>query len=655
MSFRIFFILLYFVASLACFARPVTGGEAPDPSLAVTVDYAGVGDGASVAAALWITLPSGYHAYAHDAEDGLATRLVALDDRGGRFPVAYPQGVVRRDALDPSRLAAVYEGRFPIWVTLPENLAHSGSVRATLSLVLCSDRNCMPMRVETVLKAPAELPPLATVAWADAYLAAERHAEGRAATDRSGPAGESPMRPERLEEGESDQAGSDRLERSEWAERAELAGGAVGTAVAEQGADAPAGTFFPRFFQAGVEPAALGSAVPLGLAAGFLLNVMPCVLPVLTIKLSGLLAVSGHEDRVRRRARLREHSLYFAAGVMTWFAGLALCVGGLGMAWGGLFQNSGVVYGLMIMVFLLALSMFDVFTLPVLDFKVASSGNAKMRAYSAGLMATLLATPCGGPLLGGVLGWAVLQPFSVIMVVFLATGLGMALPHLLLAIWPDVVRFFPKPGAWMVIMERIVGFLLMGTTLYLLSVLPESLRLGALVVLLLAACAAWIWGLWGGLAAPPARRVLTGLVAVALIAGGVWWSLQPAPTSAWTAFSPERFRAALGKEALLVEFTADWCPSCKVLERTVLTPERLNALAARYDLRLVRVDLTRPNPDAEALLRAVGSVSIPVTAIFPKGFLANSPLVLRDIYTASQLEAALATLSPREAPRAGTR
>lgn len=642
MRFRIFFILLCFVLSVACFGRAVTGWAAPDladPALAVAVEYAGVGEGASVAAALWITLPSGYHAYAHDAEGSLATRLVVLDDRGGllAFPVAYPQGVTRRDALDPSRLISVYEGRFPVWVTLPESLAHSGSVRASLSLVLCSDRKCVPMHVETVLKAPIELPPLATAAWADAYRAAVRREEGRAsspdASDAVDRSGQPPMR----------------------LARPEQAGGSVNIARAGQGAEAPTGTFVPRFFQAGAEPAALGSAVPLGLAAGFLLNLMPCVLPVITIKFSGLLAVSGHEDRGRRRTRLREHSLFFAAGVMTWFAGLALCVGGLGMAWGGLFQNSGVVYGLMILVFLLALSMFDVFTLPVLDFKVVSSGNAKARAYSAGLMATLLATPCGGPLLGGVLGWAVLQPFSVIFVVFLATGLGMALPHLLLAIWPDVVRLFPRPGAWMGIMERIVGFLLMGTTLYLLSVLPESLRLSALAVLLLAAFAAWIWGLWGGLAASPARRLLAGLVAVALIAGGMWWSLQPAPAAAWTAFSPQRFWAALGKEALLVEFTADWCPSCKVLERTVLTPERLNALAARYDLRLVRADLTRPDPDAEALLRAVGSVSIPVTAIFPKGFLAHSPLVLRDLYTARQLEAALTTLSPGDAPKAGTR
>lgn len=642
MRFRIFFILLCFVLSLACFGRAVPGCAALNPALAVAVDYAEGEVGESVEAALWITLPAGYHAYAHDAGEGLATRLVVLDDQGGRlaFPVAYPQGVPQRDALEPSRLVSVYEGRFPVWVTLPENMARGGKVRAKLSLVLCSDRNCMPAHVETVLNAPAELPPLATVAWADAYRAAVRGERAALSpdTDQDVPdrSGQPPLRLDRPA-------------------RPEQAGGAVGMAAAGQEAEAPMGAFVPRFFQAGVEPAALGSALPLGLAAGFLLNLMPCVLPVLTIKFSGLLAVSGQEDRGKRRAHLREHSLFFAAGVMTWFVGLALCVGGLGMAWGGLFQNSGVVYGLMIMVFLLALSMFDVFTLPVLDFKAVSSGNAKMRAYSAGLMATLLATPCGGPLLGGVLGWAVLQPFSVIVVVFLATGLGMALPHLLLAMWPDVVRFFPRPGAWMVIMERIVGFLLMGTTLYLLSVLPESLRLSALVVLLLAAFAAWLWGRWGGLAASPPRRFLAGLVAAGLIAGGVWWSLQPAPAVAWIAFNPQHFRAALGKEALLVEFTADWCPSCKVLERTVLTPERLNALAARYGLRLVRVDLTRPDPDAEALLRAVGSVSIPVTAIFPKGFLANSPLVLRDIYTARQLEAALATLSPGSDPGAGTR
>lgn len=619
MRFRIFFILLCFVADLFFF--PLAGHAAREPDLAVTVDYAEEGESGAVAAVLWITPPSGYYAYAHDDTGVLPARLELLDEQGTplAFPVAYPPGVARRDALDPSRRVLVYEGRFPVWVTLPAGT--NGGVRARLSLLLCSDRNCMPTHVETRLKAPDQAPALASVAWGDAYRAAMRQAEGTPALPPAY-AGQIPVQP------------------------AEST--AAGIAVGESGVGKAAGRFVPRFFQADLEPAALGSAVPLGLAAGLLLNFMPCVLPVLTIKFSGLLAVSGHEDRARRRMRLREHSLFFAAGVMTWFVGLALCVGGFGMAWGGLFQKVGVVYGLTIVVFLLALSMFDVFTLPVLDFKGGTSGNPKMRAYSAGLMATLLATPCGGPLLGGVLGWSVLQPLPVIFMVFAATGLGMALPHLLLALWPDAIRFFPKPGAWMAIMERIVGFFLMGTALYLLSILPGSLRLGALTVLLLAAFAAWIWGRWGGLAASSVQRALVGLAAVALVAGGAWWSLRPEPVAAWTPFSAQDFQAALGKEALLVEFTADWCPSCKVLERAVLAPERLNALADRYGLRLVRVDLTRPNPEGEALLRALGSVSIPVTAVFPRGFLANSPLVLRDLYTARQLEEALATLPPKE-------
>ncbi len=622
MRFRIFFILLCFVAMGAIFPRAesVRADQTPLPDVAV--EYAGM-EGGAVAAALLVTLPPGYHAYAHDDTGALPTRLELLDDRGEplAFPVAYPPGVARQDALDPSRRVLVYEGRFSVWGTLPASAAREGSVRAKLSLLLCSARNCMPAHVETRLKAPSQPPALADVAWGDAYRAAMRQTEGSLSPV---PSGQVAVRP------------------------AESSAASDSAPAVETAAKTAFDTFVPRFFQADLEPEALGSAVLFGLAAGLLLNFMPCVLPVLTIKFSGLLAVSGHEDQARRRMRLREHSLFFAAGVMTWFVGLALCVGGFGMAWGGLFQKIGVVYGLMIVVFLLALSMFDVFTLPVLDFKGVSSGNPKMRAYSAGLMATLLATPCGGPLLGGVLGWAVLQPLPVLFMVFAAAGLGMALPHLLLAGWPDAIRFLPRPGAWMLVMERIVGFFLMGTALYLLSILPGSLRLGALAVLLLAACAAWIWGRWGGLAAPPVQRALVGLAAVALVTGGAWWSLRPEPVAVWTPFSAQGFQAALGKEALLVEFTADWCPSCKVLERTVLTPERLDALADRYGLRLVRVDLTRPDPDGEALLRALGSVSIPVTAIFPRGFLAKSPLVLRDLYTIRQLEAALATLPPKE-------
>lgn len=168
--------------------------------------------------------------------------------------------------------------------------------------------------------------------------------------------------------------------------------------------------FTPRFPQESLEPTALGTALFLGLLAGLILNVMPCVLPVLTMKVSALLSSSGYETEGQRLAHFREHNVLFAAGILTWFLVLAFCVGALGLAWGGLFQNTHLVYGLLILVFLLSLSLFDVFTLPVLDFKVGASRNPKTQAYLTGLVATLLATPCSGPLLGGVLGWAALQP-----------------------------------------------------------------------------------------------------------------------------------------------------------------------------------------------------------------------------------------------------
>lgn len=188
----------------------------------------------------------------------------------------------------------------------------------------------------------------------------------------------------------------------------------------------------------------LGKALLFGLLAGLILNVMPCVLPVLTLKISTLLAAEG-EEKERKRA-FREHNILFSAGILTWFAALALLFGLAGMAWGQLFQNSAVVFVMLLLVFALGLSMFDVFHLPVLDLRVGGShANPRLNAYSTGLLATLLATPCSGPLLGGVLGWSLMQSLPVLMTVFLATGLGMALRYLLMAWKPSLANALPRP------------------------------------------------------------------------------------------------------------------------------------------------------------------------------------------------------------------
>lgn len=619
------FILIVLLAVLSC--RREAGAES-DLSPTFSVEYARLEEG-RVVAAVWVTPPPGYYTYAHDDTGPMPVRLSVLDSSMRSVPVSvvYPRGQAQRDSLEPSRQALVYRGRFPVWITLPEKELLTRKLHARINLLLCSSRNCIPGRKDLPLALPASVFPLRDMPWEEAY---------REAVRRSGAVQGVP-------------------------EAATPAAGTV-TAISptealsplppESGA-ATARQLVPRFFQGGLEPSALGPALLLGFLAGLLLNVMPCVLPVLTIKLSGFLSVSGHEDKGKQQRHLREHAIFFSAGIMTWFGVLAGGVGGLGIAWGGLFQSPWFIHGLLLLVFLLALSMFGLFTLPVLDFKVASSGNPALRAYSAGLVATLLATPCSGPLLGGVLGWAVLQPLPVILAVFLATGMGMALPHLLLAVRPEAVRLLPRPGPWLEVMERLMGFFLLGTALYLLSILPASLHLATLLVLLITALAAWIWGKWGSLAASGRRRVGIACLSLSLAGGALWWSLlPPGPPVPWTNFHAGQFEAVLGKEPLLVEFTADWCPSCKMLEHTVLTPKNLDPLIRKYGLRMIRVDLTTPNPDGDALLRALGSISIPVTAIFPKGFLANSPLVLRDIYTVGQLEQALSMSLPEK--KAGT-
>jgi len=386
-------------------------------------------------------------------------------------------------------------------------------------------------------------------------------------------------------------------------------------------------------------------ALPLALLAGLLLNLMPCVLPVACLKLSGLLAAChSREAGCDRFALIREHNLYFAAGVMVYFCALALILGLADMAWGQLFQSPGLILGAAVVLFALGLSLFGVFYLPVVDLKIAArrGTNPRLQAFSTGILATLLATPCSGPFLGGVLAWTLLQSPAVVVAVFVGIGAGMALPYLGLALRPELTRFVPQPGPWMNRLEKLAGFLLMAACLYFLSILPQPMLLPALAAILATGFACHAWGGWTSLSQTALTRWSIRLAALALI---VWTSLwaaspPPPPDTLWERFEPQAFAQALGQDNLLVDFTADWCPTCKALEKTVLAPKALEGLRARYGARAVKVDLTRENPEAMALLKALGSASIPVAALFPKGEGAKRPLILRDLFTSGQLEEA---------------
>lgn len=400
--------------------------------------------------------------------------------------------------------------------------------------------------------------------------------------------------------------------------------------------------FTPQYFQPGLEVNNLATAIFFGMIAGLLLNLMPCVLPVLSLKFSALMAVSTMTDRRQQARAFKMHCLVFALGIMTWFVILGLMFGLAGMAWGQMFQEPLVVCTLALILFLLGLSLFGVFTLPMLDLKSSSSANPHWQAFTSGLLATLLATPCSGPLLGGVLGWALQQPIESMVATILSVGLGMAMPYCVLAFNPRLVNLLPKPGNWTLRLEQLLGFLLMGSVVYLFSQLPEEWMFPFLVCLMAVAFSAWLWGQIGHLGAKRWVRRLARCAAVATLALAILIakvSLSENPH--WEKFDPESFDALLGQQNVLVQFTADWCPSCKALEHTTLSEKRMQRLRSKYEMRTIRVDLTRENKAGQALLEAMGSSSIPVIVLFPKGEKKVQPLVVRDLITPQQLKEAL--------------
>jgi len=556
-------------------------------------------------AVLFIEPDAGWYTYAQNPGGfGKPTRLAArLAPGTPQLTVYYPPGTRKQDAFDPSVTVNAYLGRTPLFVPLPESAVLPQTITASLELLLCTRDKCLPAQVDlrfAITGKPA-LPEASGQPWWPALLAAVK-LQGQTQT---------------------------------------LAAASAPVAAASPADVGQWKGLKPRYLQPGLEVGGLTKAILLGLVAGFILNFMPCALPIISIKLSSLLACGGTTTETRRRTKIREHFFFLALGALAYFMFLAALFGFTDLAWGQLFQQPGVVLALAVIVFALSLSLLGVFSLPVIDLKFDQmTTHPRLQSFFTGMLTTLLATPCSGPFLGGVLGWALLQPPGVITTVLLCIGLGMASPYLLICVFPALVRFTPKPGPWTGYVERLVALFLMGTCIYLLNILPESMLVPTLILLLITSVSCSLWG-FAGPGFDSRRALALKLLAVLLIAAGAYVVLQPGVKTQWERYSTQALTSKLGTELVLVDFTADWCPTCKVLEQTNLTAERMKRLQDAYGLRLIKADLTERNPEAEALLAALGSKSIPLLAIFPKKS-PQEPVVLRDLFTPQQLEDAVA-------------
>lgn len=266
----------------------------------------------------------------------------------------------------------------------------------------------------------------------------------------------------------------------------------------------------------------LGAALGFGFLAGLILNVMPCVLPVLSLKVYGFVQQQGVSPRRRKLL-----AVSFAAGIIVVFLALAVVAMALSLGWGQQFQSKTFVAAMVGLLVAFALAMFDVYTIQLPgSVSRLESELAHEETYSAsfakGMLATVLATPCSGPFLGGVLTFAVQQPPYIVLAVFASIGLGMASPYLVLAWFPGWLRFLPKPGEWMNTMKQAMAFLLFGAAVWLLWV---HRRNGEFVVwtVAFALCVAFACWLYGKLAHPmaaPLRRRLAPVAALATIVLG---------------------------------------------------------------------------------------------------------------------------------------
>jgi thiol:disulfide interchange protein len=398
----------------------------------------------------------------------------------------------------------------------------------------------------------------------------------------------------------------------------------------------------------------------LALLGGLVLNVMPCVLPVLSLKIFGLVRSAAHG-----RAEVTRGALATAAGMLSSFWALALAAigaraAGAAVGWGVQFQRPGFVAFLAVVVVLFCLNLWGLFDihLPGALADLAGSGPREGVAghFASGLFATLMATPCSAPFLGTAISFALAQTGLVIFAMFTALGLGMALPYLLVAAAPGIARLLPRPGAWMETVRGVMGFLLAGSAVWLFFILssqvsPEHL---ALIQLGLLAVALFTWlqhrVARGGAGRGAAIAGLVAAVAVTLVVAAgsrgeanPRFATKPAGLIPWVTFDRAKAESLTASGQLVfVDVTADWCFTCKTNERLVLdTPEVAKAFA-EHGVVPMRADWTNQNAKIAAFLKDHGRYGIPFYLLYRPGREphAFSELPSKDDLVATVLEAA---------------
>lgn len=404
-------------------------------------------------------------------------------------------------------------------------------------------------------------------------------------------------------------------------------------------------------------PAGLNSllyAILFSFIGGLILNLMPCVLPVLSIKVLDFVKKASDD-----KAKTWQHGLVFTLGVLVSFwtlagALIALKASGEKLGWGFQLQSPTFLIILSTIFFLFGLNLFGVFEVGTSLMGVGSNAvnsSGWFGSFASGALATMVATPCTAPFMGSALGFALTQPLWASMLIFTSLGLGMSSPYILLSFSPSLLKFVPKPGAWMETFKQFMGFLLMATVVWLGWVLGHQAGVDAVVGLMMAlvimGMGGWVLGRWGSLINTNRTRLIAQVITVLLIFAGAGFAVMTAKDGApegttikngegiaWQQFSPkmvEDMRAA-GKP-VFIDFTATWCLSCQVNERVTFRSKEVQDQFKKLGIVPLKADWTSRDETITKTLEGFGRSGVPLYVLYnPKE---SEPKILPEVITPS--------------------
>ena len=592
--------LVVMLLAAATWAQPADFSSAGHVEVSTAANFASVEPGQQAVVAVVLDVEEGWHAQSSEplTDNLIAFEVKAEGDGFAAFDPVYAEAkIANYPAISPETDGdvSVYDGRTVHYlpVQIADDAGESVTIAGTVRVQVCDDQSC---------KAPANVPWSVTLPVGDSVPAA-------------------------------DQAPFDSWDPAAWAELLPAAPSSAFVADANQAGD---------FLGLDFDLADAGPPLVLSLAfvAGVFFNAVPCVLPVLPLKI-----VSFYESAKHSRARCAANGLAFGAGIVLAFAALATLIFVFkAVTWGSLFSNVYFSAAVVLVLVVAAAYQFGLLTF-VLPAKVygtdAAAGNAGgvLGNVGFGVFTAVLSTPCTFGLFLALLVWAAAQPAWLGVVAVTVVGVGMASPYVLLSLFPGVVRRFPRTGAWSELVKQATGFVLLAVAAYFARPLLGELR------------GPWVWWVvWGCVAAAGVYLVVgaakiggrrgilvSGVVAAVLAFGTLPLAYRLAnPPAGWVKFAD--FEEA--DRPYLVKFTADWCANCQTIEQRVFgTQDQMDAWRDA-GLTLVKADLTDPDAPGWALLADLNPArAIPFTAVYLPG--REEPVGLPGIYGSGDVRGVL--------------